>query len=75
MIVDVEKCLVIGVKGHIEQFFKKAQHEGLFEFLPASGKKMQSLPKIVQDIITCLKILGKEEVRSSEPFGKCSSKC
>lgn len=70
MIVDVEKCLIIGVKGHIDLFFKKAQEEGLFEFLPSSGKKMQSLPKIAQDIISSLKILSKEEVRSNEPFGK-----
>ena len=70
MIVDVEKCLVIGVKEHLDLFFKKAQIEGIFEFLSPSGKKMQVLSKHIQDIITCQKILKKEGRRPKNLYGK-----
>lgn len=70
MIVDVEKCLVIGVKDHLDLFFKKAQIEGIFEFLSPNGKKLNVLSKQIQDIITCLKILKKEGKGPKVLYGK-----
>lgn len=70
MIVDVEKCVVIGVKEHLDLFFKRAQVEGIFEFLSPQGKKLHVLSKHIQDIITCQKILKKEGQRPKIPYGK-----
>ncbi len=69
MIVNVDKCLVIGVKKDLDLFFEKAQQEGLFEFI-SQAKKQQQYPKFVQDIITAIKILNKEGDKSLEAYGK-----
>lgn len=70
MIVDIDKCLVVGVKQEVDLFFQRAQLEGLFEFLPPSGKKMEPLPRLAQDLLTAIKILQKEVLISKEPYGK-----
>jgi len=69
VIVNVDKCLVIGVKKDLDLFFEKAQQEGLFEFI-SQAKKQQQYPKFVQDIITAIKILKKEGDKSLEAYGK-----
>lgn len=69
MIVNVDKCLVIGVKKDLDLFFEKAQQEGLFEFI-SQVKKQQQYPKFVQEIITAIKILNKEGDKSLEAYGK-----
>jgi V/A-type H+-transporting ATPase subunit I len=69
VIVNVDKCLVIGVKKDLDLFFEKAQQEGLFEFI-SQAKKQQQYPKFVQDIITAIKILNKEGDKSLEAYGK-----
>ncbi len=70
MIVDVEKCVVIGVKDHLDLFFKKAQEEGIFEFISPNKKKIHVPSKQIQDVVTCLKILKKEGKRPKNLYGK-----
>lgn len=62
MITDVKKYLFIGVKEDLQVFFKRSQEKGMIEFLRPEEQRAVDYPDIVQNLISALKILGKEPV-------------
>lgn len=56
MRVDVKKYLFVGLSASREQFFKKAQREGLIEFIDIAGNKAIETDPIVHDFLWALKI-------------------
>lgn len=70
MIIDVEKYLFVGIKQDLDEFFSRAQKEGVLEFIPHTAKKIYSLPKVAQDLLTAIKILEKQTVKENPQYGK-----
>lgn len=59
MIIPMKKYLILGVQEDLESFFKKAQQQGVLEFIPGKNKAPSVVPKEMQCFIDAIRILRK----------------
>lgn len=59
MIIPMKKYLILGVQEDLETFFKKAQQQGVLEFIPGKNKTPSVAPKEMQCFIDAIRILRK----------------
>lgn len=59
MIIPMKKYLILGVQEDLETFFKKAQQQGVLEFIPGKNKIPNVVPKEMQCFIDAIRILRK----------------
>lgn len=59
MIIPMKKYLILGVQEDLEAFFKKAQQQGILEFIPGKNKTPSAVPKEMQCFIDAIRILRK----------------
>ncbi|MDR2539806.1 MAG: hypothetical protein LBC45_04320 [Chlamydiales bacterium] len=59
MIIPMKKYLILGVQEDLETFFKKAQRQGVLEFIPGKNKAPSAVPKEMQHFIDAIRILRK----------------
>ena len=59
MIIPMKKYLILGVQEDLENFFKKAQQQGVLEFIPGRNKMPSAVPKEMQCFIDAIRILRK----------------
>jgi V/A-type H+-transporting ATPase subunit I len=69
MIIKVKKYLILGVKEEIDQFFERAQQEGVIEFIPPHAKKRMEMPLEIQHLFSAMKILRKLPVKKAYEGG------
>lgn len=62
MIIDVQKVVFVGSQDVRDQFFKRAQKEGIIEFIHSKRSKKGELPKPLQDTLKAIKVLKKQPV-------------
>jgi V/A-type H+-transporting ATPase subunit I len=62
MIIDLEKYLFFGTRNDLDQFFERAQTQGVIQFLASSSKKQVPFPPNIQAIVTAITILRKQPV-------------
>ncbi|MFY9716297.1 MAG: V-type ATP synthase subunit I [Candidatus Rhabdochlamydia sp.] len=59
MIIPMKKYLILGVREDSKNFFKKAQQQGVLEFIPGKNKISSAVPKEMQCFIDAIRILRK----------------
>ena len=65
MIVDVKKYLIIGAQEELDQFFEKAQQQGIIEFIPPAGKRAHEVPIEIHHLLDAIRVLRKLPVKKS----------
>ncbi len=59
MIIPMKKYLILGMQEDLETFFKKAQQQGVLEFIPGKNKATSAVPKEMQCFLDAIRILRK----------------
>lgn len=57
MRIDVRKFLFIGIEDVRQEFFKKAQNEGIIHFVDSRSGKTQEIPPHIQSLSQAIKVL------------------
>lgn len=60
MIIDVQKVIFVGSIDDRDVFFRRAQNEGVIEFIHSKNAKKGEMPKPLQDTLKAIKVLKKQ---------------
>ncbi len=66
MRIDVKKFLFLGLREDLNQFFKKAQYEGIIHFIDSNPDAFRHIPTEIDRVISAIKVVRSLPVMDQE---------